>query len=201
MIHWQSTEELKSNEIISFFKKCIESNIHKPSIYKMFSTYISFNSNISGTNKTYRFVIFYPFQMKDEFGTNSEIIPYSSINNIQNIYMKDFCYSVDKSFYEWLYDEMRKTKNIVIAEINDDEISWKISTNKILIYSDNFSILNNNEYFNQTFDEWYENGSFKANFNITIINPYLYSVPFPVKPLLFSFNQSSYGNKLIYIKN
>jgi len=201
---WQKNEETKAYEIISYFKKTIQSNIRKESIFKMFSTYISFNSKISGVSKTYRYIIFYPFQLINEFGINDGIVPYSSMFNNQSIYMKDFCYSVDKSFYEWLYDEMRTIKNVVVAEINDDEVSWKVSKDKLLIYSDNFSISGSiiEEYFNQTFEKWYENAIFKANFNIKIINPMLYSVPFPLNTIVFNFGPKNYGsgNKLTYVK-
>jgi len=185
-------------------KKTIQSNIRKESIFKMFSTYISFNSKVSGFNKTYRYIIFYPFQLINEFGVNDGIVPYNSIYNNSTMYMKDFCYCVDKSFYQWLYEEMRTLKNVVIAEINDDEVSFKVSYDKLLIYSDNFSIYGTTieEYFNQSFDKWYQNAIFEASFNIKIINPMLYSFPFPLSTIVFNFGQKNYGsgNKLSYVK-
>ena len=35
-----------------------------------------------------------------------------------------------------------------------------------------------------SYEEWYEKKIFNNRFTIKIINPYLYIVPFPVKPII-----------------
>ena len=40
------------------------------------------------------------------------------------------------------------------------------------------------EWMELSYEEWYEKKIFNNRFTIKIINPYLYIVPFPVKPII-----------------
>jgi len=91
---------------------------------------------------------------------------------------------------------MQRTQNIVIAEIGEDGLSLTEYTSGLMIHSDNFSLSDNmdkEEYFNQSFDKWYENESFNVSFKINIMNPHLYSFPFPLPPhIVFHFDPNGY---------
>lgn len=155
---------------IKYLQSIFNANLSKHSLHKMGATFIGIKSNISGELKIYIYVLFFPFTK------NNGGIPYC--NNLSNIYFKDVNFNVDESFYLWIYEEMNKQNSIVMMSL--EEMKFKIVTgsNNLLI-----SINKITNRFNLEYSEWYNKEIFNEVFVIEIINPYLYLVPFPVKPI------------------
>jgi hypothetical protein len=158
---------------IKYFQSIINNNISKYSQHKMGATFIGIKTNISGNFKLHIYILLFPFIK------NEEIAPYS--NSFPNIYFKDLCFNVDESFYLWIYEEMKKQNSIVIMSL-ESTILKVVNGNDVLISIDK-NCNEKKEWNDLEFDDWYEKKIFNNIFTIKIINPYLYMVPFPLKPI------------------
>ena len=160
---------------IKYFQNIICNNKSNYSQYKMGATFIGIKTNISGNYKLHIYILLFPF-IKSE-----GVVPYS--NNIPNIFLKDLSFEVDESFYLWIYEEMKRQNSIVIMSLESNIIKVVPGNGDVLI-----SICKNcsekKEWMDLEFEEWYEKKIFNNVFTINIINPYLYMVPFPVKPIV-----------------
>jgi hypothetical protein len=164
-------------ESLSNYKAVINQNCIKSSEKYVGFTIIGINSKINGVLKIYKYVLIYPF-----IGQHKGI----SYPKFNNLFLFDFCLSVDITFYNFIYNEMKTRNNILICSINEDNFSWNLSNGDSLI-----NILHNNINFTDlSFEEWYEKEMFNfSDYIIEITNPDLYSVPFPLHPLKFSLNK------------
>lgn len=176
------------NSII-YFQETLKQNIKKESKYKVGFTMISIQhiskTNWLNQNKTKeinKFVLIYPF-----IGENCEYtyLAPSYINTTDNHNMRDFCCSVDESFYHFLYEEMKKRNNLIIGKIIGE--TWEIYDDDIVqIHHEKEDIIN------ESFEEWYKNGVLNvSDYTIEITNPYLYSVPYPLYSLKYKLTDSS----------
>jgi hypothetical protein len=141
----------------------------------MGATFIGIKTNISGIFKLHIYILFFPFP-KSEC-----VVPYS--NNFPNIYFKDLCFDVDESFYLWIYEEMKRLNSIVIMSLESNVFKVVSGYGDLLISIDT-NCNEKKEWMNLEYEEWYEKKIFNNIFTIKIINPYLYMVPFPVKPII-----------------
>jgi hypothetical protein len=188
--------DLKESVIRTYqnFSLLIRENIHTRATSTVGFTMIGIKSKISGKLEIHTFVLMYPFCCKDnviKFGYNQY---YPNIH--EDLYMIDFELSVDVSFYEFMYKEMKNKNNILLGRILEDNWSWELSSGAgmILVKNNNFVIAE------ESLEEWMEKKEFDlSTFSIEIINPNLYSVPFPLKNLHFSLNQTSKFLKTITI--
>ena len=161
---------------IKYFQSIINNNIStKYSEHKMGATFIGIKTNISGNLKLHIYILFFPF-IKNEI-----IVPY--YNNFPNIYFKDICFDVDESFYLWIYEEMKRQNSIVIMSL-ESKILKVVSGFGDALISINKNCNEKKEWIDLEYKEWYEKKIFNNVFTIKIINPYLYMVPFPVKPII-----------------
>lgn len=130
--------------------------------------------------KYHTYVLIYPF-----IGEKGGLCGYSKIS--ENLFLMDFCLSVDVSFYQFIYTEMMQTNNILIARLNDDQWSWNTCNGDSMI-----RIMHKNDVFTTLdFEAWYTQGAFQvSDYTIEIIHPDLYTVPFPLKSLVFKLNQN-----------
>ena len=158
---------------IKYFQS-IFNNISNYSEYKMGATFIGIKTNISGILKLHIYIIFFPFR-KSEI-----VVPYSI--SFPNIYIKDICFDVDKSFYLWMYEEMKRQNSIVIMSLEEKILKVISGTGDALINID-INCNEKKEWLNLEYEEWYEKQIFNNVFTIKIVNPFLYMVPFPVKPI------------------
>jgi len=162
---------------IAYFEKIIRNNIIER-IYspeKMGATFLGIKTNITGEYKLHIYIILFPF-MKQEGNC-----PYSS--KYPNIFLKDIYFHVDERFYVWVYEEMKKQNSMVILSLNDSLLKVVDGFGDGIISLDK-RCAEKKEWMDLDFDDWYEKKTFNNVFNIQIVNPYLYLVPFPVKPLL-----------------
>lgn len=159
------------NDAIKYFKSIINNNISNSSSYKIGATFIGIKTNISGVFKLHIYVIFFPFPQ-------NEIVAYSMF---QNLYFRDVCLNVDESFYLWLYNEMKTQESIVILSLESN--IFKVVCNDLLITVDK-NCNEKKEWMDLEYEEWHKKGIFNNIFTIKIINPFLYMVPFLVKPII-----------------
>lgn len=162
------------DKAIEYFQTIV-GNISNYASHKMAATFIGIKTNISGTLKLHIYILLFPFPQNDQ------VVPYSDC--LPNVYMKDICFSVDKSFYLWLYEEMKKQNSIVIMTI--DSYILKVLEGKgdtVLNIDNNCNELK--DWTKLNYIEWYEKQTFHNVFTIKITNPFLYMVPFPVKPII-----------------
>jgi hypothetical protein len=199
---WYKQEREESTLIIHTFTNIIE--LHKNTrekneqMIKTAGTYISVYTKIGSVFETYRFIILTPFDKKKipriknpqtEYDYDHPIYPYTEKDS--NLFMKDFYFYADKSFYNWMYLELQyKTPLPIMISIGKDKMSWKITRNDNLIidvlnYNDNYNTDNNID-----FEEWYKNADFTMNFDLQILNPHTYSVPFLCKPYKYKYTQN-----------
>ena len=160
---------------IKYFQSIISNNISTCSQHKMGATFIGIKTNISGNLKLHIYILFFPFP-------NSEaVVPYS--NRFPNIFFKDLCLNVDESFYLWIYEEMKRQNSIVIMSLENKILKVVPGFGDALISIDKNSN-EKKEWMELDYDMWYEKNIFNNIFTIKIVNPYLYMVPFPVKPII-----------------
>jgi len=157
---------------IKYFQSIICNNISNYSQHKMGATFIGIKTNISGNLKLHIYILLFPFRK------NETVIPYS--NSIPNIYFKDLCFDVCESFYLWLYEEMKKQNSIVIMSLESNILKVIRGDALINIYT---NCNEKKEWMELEYEAWYEKKIFNNVFTIKIVNPYLYMVPFPVKPI------------------
>lgn len=160
---------------IKYFQSIIYNNISKYSQHKIGATFIGIKTNISGTLKLHIYILLFPF-IKSKI-----VVPYS--NSFPNIYFKDVCFDVDESFYLWIYEEMKKQNSIVIMSLESKILKVVFGFGDALISIDK-NCEEKKEWMDLEYEAWYEKKVFNNVFTIKIVNPYLYMVPFPVKPIL-----------------
>ena len=159
---------------IHYFQSIIQHNISKYASHKMAATFIGIKTNISGIFKLHIYILFFPFPKSEV------VVPYS--NCFPNIYLKDICFNVDESFYLWIYEEMKRQHSIVIMSL-ESKIFKVVSGNGDVIISIDKNSIEKKEWMDLEYIEWYEKKIFNNIFTIKLINPYIYVVPFPVKPI------------------
>jgi len=163
------------NAIKYFQSILICSNTSKYSQHKIGATFIGIKTNISGTLKLHIYICLFPFIKSDS------VVPYS--NSFPNLYFKDLCLDVSESFYYWMYEEMRIHNSIIIMSLESKIFKIVPGFGDALISIDK-NCNEKKEWMNLEFLEWYEKNIFNNVFTIKITNPYLYMVPFPVKPII-----------------
>jgi hypothetical protein len=143
----------------------------------MGATFIGIKTNISGVFKLHIYILFFPFPYSEV------VVPYSNSNSFSNIYFKDLCFNVDESFYLWIYEEMKKQNSIVIMSLENKILKVITGFGDSLISID--KVCNEKkEWMELEYEAWYKKKIFNNVFTIKIVNPYLYMVPFPVKPII-----------------
>jgi hypothetical protein len=160
---------------IKYFQSIINNNISTYSQHKMGATFIGIKTNISGKLKLHIYILFFPF-IKNQF-----VVPYC--HNYQNIYFKDLCFDVDDSFYLWIYQEMKRLNSIVIMSLDSYILKVIPSCGDGLINIDT-NCKENKEWMDIDYETWFQKQEFNNEFSIKIMNPHLYMVPFPVKPII-----------------
>ena len=168
-------DKIEFNNYIKYFQSIIHNNINCLSSKKMAATFIGIKTNISGILKLHIYILFFPFPNSDT------VVPYS--NRYPNLFFQDICFNVDESFYLWIYEEMKKQNSIVIITI-EDNILKVVSGNGDVLISIDKTCIKKKEWMDLNYDEWFEKQIFNNIFTIKIVNPYLYMVPFPVKPII-----------------
>ena len=161
---------------IYYFESIIQHN-YSQQTNKIGATFIGIKTNISGIFKLHIYILFFPFP-KSEI-----VVPYSKNSFPSDLYFKDKCFDVDKSFYLWIYEEMKRQNSIVIMSLESKIFKVVSSFGDMLISIDN-NCNETKKWMELEYDEWYEQKTFNNIFTIQIINPYLYIVPFPVKPII-----------------
>ena len=166
-------DEFENN--IKYFQSIINTNnISKYSQHKMGATFIGIKTNISGKLKLHIYILFFPF-IKSE-----GVVPY--LYSFPNIYFKDLCFNVDENFYLWIYEEMKRQNSIVILSLESNILTVVPGFGDVIICID--KICNEKkEWMDLDYEAWYEKKLFNNVFIIKITNPFLYMVPFPVKPI------------------
>jgi hypothetical protein len=175
MIQDKDKDKDEFDNAIKYFQSIMFNNITKYSKHKMGATFIGIKTNISGIYKLHFYILFFPF-------INSDIlVPY--INTIPNLYLKDFSFDVDESFYLWIYQEMKKQNSMVIMSLESNIFKVVQGFGDAIINIDN-NCIEQKEWMNLEYEEWMEKQTFNNVFTITLTNPFLYMVPFPVKPII-----------------
>ena len=90
---------------------------------------------------------------------------------------------MDKSFYLWLYEEMKRQNGIVIMSLETNILKVVPGFGDALISIDQ-KCNEKKEWIHLDYDSWCEKKIFNNVFTINITNPFLYMVPFPVKPIV-----------------
>lgn len=155
------------------------------------ATFIGINTNISGNQKLHVYILLFPFY---NYCNNNNI--YSPNQYYENtIYCKDAVINVGESFYLWLYEEMKNTRRIVVMSFDTDTNVYKVvgGYGDLLISINNECKKNNpKKWMDLCFDDWFaRKPAFDNEFTITCRNPFLYTVPFPVKPIIISTRQNT----------
>lgn len=186
------TSDEKDNSELSFaieyFKSIISNNITDKSQHNICATFIGIRTNISGKSKLHIYIMLFPFI--------ENITQVSYPKKHLNFHIRDICLSVDSSFYLWLYTEMRKQNSIVILSFEDCSLKVVNGTCDLLISIDK-NCHEKKEWMDLEFEDWYKKHFFNNIFTITILNPYLYMVPFPVKNIIIKTHQR-YNNYCDY---
>ena len=161
---------------VKYFQRIITcSNTSKYSLHKLGATFIGIKTNISGTLKLHIYILLFPF-LKSEV-----VVPYC--NNFPNMYFKDLCCDVSESFYYWIYEEMRIQNSMIIMSLESNIFKIVPGFGDALISIDK-NCNETKEWMHLEYEEWYQKKTFNNVFNINIVNPFLYMVPFPVKPII-----------------
>ena len=165
------------NNAIHYFQNIMNSNIiqSKISTHTIGATILGIKTNISGIFKLHIYILLFPFK-----SWKQEISPY--YNSFPNIYLKDIYFHVDDCFYQWMYEEMKKQNSIVIMSLDDNILKVVEGFGDPIISIDK-TCNEKKEWMELEFKEWYEKQTFNNIFTINITNPYLYTVPFPVKSI------------------
>jgi hypothetical protein len=183
----QEKEEFETTvQYITGLLSCSRSHF---SVHKMGATVIGIRTNISGTLKLHTYVLLFPFIK------NENIVPYS--NHHPNVFLQDVCFSVDESFYFWIYEEMKKQNSMIVLSLESNCLKV-VYGGDTLITIDNICI-HEKKWMDLEFGAWYANQSFQNIFTITMVHPYLYMVPFPVKPIILQTKKRNYNGNFITI--
>jgi hypothetical protein len=78
---------------------------------------------------------------------------------------------------------MRTQNSIVILSLESNILKVVPGTGDVLISIDR-NCNEKKDWMDLDYEEWYEKKTFKNIFTIKIVNPFLYMVPFPVKPII-----------------
>ena len=157
---------------IQYFQSIISNNISNYCPHKMGATFIGIKTNISGIFKLHIYILLFPFVYSEK------VVPYS--NSIPNMYFKDVCFDVGESFYFWIHEEMQRQNSIVIMTLESNIFKVVPRLGDTLISIEN----EKKEWMELDYEDWYEKKTFNTIFTIKITNPFLYMVPFPVKPII-----------------
>ena len=160
---------------IQYFQSIIHNNISKYALPKMGATFIGIKTNISGSFKLHIYILLFPF-VKTE-----SVVPYC--NRFPNLFFKDVCLDVDESFYVWIYGEMKRQNSMVILSLESNMLKVVPGNGDVIIQVDR-NCNEKKEWMELEYEAWYTKQSFHNVFTIKIVNPYLYMVPFPVKPII-----------------
>ena len=160
---------------VYYFQSIIHNNISNYSPFKIGATFIGIKTNISGNLKLHIYILFFPFPYSEV------VVPYS--NHFPNIFLKDLCFDVDASFYLWIYEEMKRQNSIVIMSL-ESKILKVVSGFGDAIISIEKDCNEKKEWMELEYDAWLIKRKFNNIFTIKLMNPYLYMVPFPVKPII-----------------
>jgi hypothetical protein len=169
------TDKDEFDNAIKYFQSIIYNNISNYSQHQMSATFIGIKTNISGTLKLHIYILFFPFPKSEV------VVPYS--NHFPNIYFKDLCFDVGASFYFWIYEEMKRQNSIVILSLESNILKVVPGSGDALIIIDR-NCNEKKEWMELDYEAWYIKQIFNNVFTIKIANPYLYMVPFPVKPII-----------------
>lgn len=123
------------------------------------------------------YILFFPFPYSDT------VVPYSNSFINPNMYFKDLCFDVCESFYLWIYGEMKRQNSIVIMSLESNILKVIPATGDTIINVD-INCNEKKEWMELEYEAWYEKKTFNNVFTIKMVNPYLYMVPFPVKPII-----------------
>ena len=168
-------EKDEFDHAIHYFQSIVNNNITSYSHHKMGATFIGIKTNISGTIKLHIYILLFPFR-------NSEVVvPYCNL--FPNIFLKDICLDVCTRFYLWLYGEMQTQNSMVILTLDGNIVKVVPGMGDAIINID-IQCSGKKEWMELEYDAWYEKKIFNNVFTITITNPFLYMVPFPVKPII-----------------
>lgn len=184
------TDTIEMNNVIHYFTNILSNNITTIAEHKIGATFIGIRTNISGKSKLHIYILLFPFMAQNE------ITPYP--NKFQNVYVEDIHVNVDYSFYLWLYTEMQKQSSIVILSFEDNIFKVVNGFGDLLISIDK-SCNEKKEWMDLEFEDWYKTHHFNNIFTITITNPHLYMVPFPVKPIRVKTQRRLYNYCDFYI--
>jgi len=154
----------------------------------MGATVIGIQTNISGTLKLHTYVLLFPF-MKNEC-----IVPYNTSH--PNFFVQDICFHVDEPFYVWIYEEMKRQNSMVLLSLGLNGLTV-LPRGDALIAIDYTNPKKGME-FELEFEQWYQTKPFPNIFTITIAHPYLYMVPFPVKPIVVQTKRNYNGNFITF---
>ena len=180
----EDKDKREFDSAIHYCKTLFQSNISTCASHKMGATFIGIKTNISGTLKLHVYILFFPFIR------NESVVPYSI--GFPNLYLKDVCLNVDESFYVWMYEKMKNQNSIVIMSLEANILKVVSNTGDLLINR----IIDCNElkeWMTLEYDAWMEKHLFNNVFTLKIINPYLYMVPFPVRPIVIqTINSNNY---------
>lgn len=160
---------------VRYFQSIITNNITSYSGHKVGSTFIGIKTNISGNYKLHIYILLFPFIKSDV------VVPYC--NNFPNLYFKDLCLDVSENFYLWLYEEMKRQNSLVVMSLDKYLLKVVHGSGDPLLSVD-INCKEKKEWMDLDFEDWYEKKIFNNIFTINITNPYLYMVPFPVKPII-----------------
>lgn len=169
---------------VQYITRLLSSSVSNFSPHKVGATIIGIKTNISGTLKIHTYVLLFPFIKKEN------IVPYSTHH--PNIFLQDIYFHVDEPFYNWIYEEMKRQNSMIILSLESDVLKvlpWGDALIAIDIHS-----TNDKKWMELEFEAWYQNQTFQNKFTITIMHPYLYMVPFSVKPILLQTKQNYNGN-------
>jgi hypothetical protein len=88
-----------------------------------------------------------------------------------------------------MYENMKKQKSMVIMTLENNILKKVSNTGDLLI---NIRDCNEpKEWMTLAYDAWIEKHVFNNVFTLNIINPYLYMVPFPLRPIIIQTIQST----------
>jgi len=169
-------EKDEFDHAIHYFQSIVNNNISSYSPHKMGATFIGIKTNISGTTKLHTYILLFPFRKSEA------VVPY--INNFPNLFLKDVCLNVCTRFYLWIYEEMQIQKSMVILTFDSTNIIKVVPGMGDALLNIDIRCNEKKEWMELEYDAWYEKQIFNNIFTITITNPFLYMVPFPVKPII-----------------
>lgn len=163
----------------SIMQTILVTNINHEPCSKIGATFIGIKTNVSGKLKMHTYVLLTPFVVQENE------LPYSHTHS--NVYLKDMVFNTTVTIFKWLFKKMNDTHGMVMLECASD--IWTIASNFLLQLTNNCA--EPKLWLTQDFETWFENKQFNNVFTITIPNPYLYMVPFPMNPIIIHTSPKS----------